>query len=198
MAQGDLERERDTISSLKATISTQSTAQVSMTGQVNALQAQLSAMQTALDQSSNNGTSLLVELEREKRRVAELEEETLKAETLRRKLHNMVQELKVDYCTLIGYRIGDTTFTRYRVIFACTAVYGHCWLRTCPSLLSTGPPPQIPTVQLHTTRSGCSRQHALTFRSLTSYFINRSRFEHLARVRPVKNVRMNGCSLSIG
>lgn len=95
MCQSDLERERDTAATLKSTISHQSNAQLTLTTQITALQAQITALQTALDQSSNNGSHLSVELERERRRVAELEEETRKAETLRRKLHNMVQELKV-------------------------------------------------------------------------------------------------------
>ena len=97
IAQGDLERERDTVATLKTTISQQSTAQLALTSQVDALQAQLSALQTTLDQTCNDGTHLQAQLERERRRIAELEEETLKAETLRRKLHNMVQELKAGH-----------------------------------------------------------------------------------------------------
>lgn len=90
----DLERERETVTTLKATVSHQSTTQLTLTTQVTALQAQICALQAALDQSSYNGTNLSVELDRARRRIAELEDETRKAETLRRKLHNMVQELK--------------------------------------------------------------------------------------------------------
>ncbi|KAJ3541552.1 hypothetical protein NM688_g6068 [Phlebia brevispora] len=94
MYQSDLERERETVTMLKSTISQQSTTQLTLSTQVTALQAQIGALQSALNQSSNNGTQLTVELEWARRRIAELEDETRKAETQRRKLHNIIQELK--------------------------------------------------------------------------------------------------------
>lgn len=95
LCQEDLERERDSVKTLKSTVSQQSTAQLTLTTQVSALQAQLSALQSALDMSCNSSSQLKLELESERKRVAELEDENRAAETLRRKLHNMVQELKV-------------------------------------------------------------------------------------------------------
>lgn len=95
LCQEDLDRERETTKTLKATVSHQSTAQLTLNTQVTALQAQLSALQSALDTSSSSGSQLRLELEAERKRVVELEQEVREAETLRRKLHNMVQELKV-------------------------------------------------------------------------------------------------------
>ncbi|KAI0085806.1 P-loop containing nucleoside triphosphate hydrolase protein [Irpex rosettiformis] len=94
LCQEDLERERDSVKTLKSTVSQQSTAQLTLTTQVSALQAQLSALQSALDMSCNSSSQLKLELESERKRVADLESENRAAETLRRKLHNMVQELK--------------------------------------------------------------------------------------------------------
>ncbi|KAI0689513.1 kinesin-domain-containing protein [Cytidiella melzeri] len=94
LCQEDLDRERDSVKTLKSTVSHQSTTQLTLTTQVTALQAQLSALQGALDMSCNSSSQLKLELEAERKRVAELAEENRAAETLRRKLHNMVQELK--------------------------------------------------------------------------------------------------------
>ena len=98
-SQEELERERVTAATLKATISHQSTAQITFTTQVSALQAQITALQSALDICASQKTEVEFELEKANKRVVELKEETLQGETLRRKLHNMVQELKV--CSLM-------------------------------------------------------------------------------------------------
>lgn len=94
MAQDDLERERETVRNLKATLSHQSDAHVALTAQISAFQAQQLAMQAQIDAGSRNGLSLSMELEAARKRVDELERETREAESVRRKLHNMVQELK--------------------------------------------------------------------------------------------------------
>ncbi|KZT64495.1 kinesin-domain-containing protein [Daedalea quercina L-15889] len=94
MCQDDLERERDTVKSLKATLSHQSDAHVALTAQISAFQAQQLALQAQLDAGSRNGLELTMELEAARKRIAELEKETREAESMRRKLHNMVQELK--------------------------------------------------------------------------------------------------------
>ncbi|KAI0342964.1 kinesin-domain-containing protein [Trametopsis cervina] len=94
LCQEDLDRERESVKTLKSTVSHQSTTQLTLTTQITALQAQLSALQSALDMSCNSSSQLKLELESERQRVAELQEENRAAETLRRKLHNMVQELK--------------------------------------------------------------------------------------------------------
>lgn len=91
----DLERERDTVKALRTTVSQQATAQLTLNSQVSALQAQVAAVQIALDNSSNNAAELALKLEAAERRIAEQAQEIREAEAHRRKLHNMVQELKV-------------------------------------------------------------------------------------------------------
>ncbi|KZV98777.1 kinesin-domain-containing protein [Exidia glandulosa HHB12029] len=90
----DLRREKDTTRSLKETISQQSTAHVTLTAQITALQSQSGAVVNELDAVRAHAADLLSQLQKEKARADELEHDLLEAETLRRKLHNMVQELK--------------------------------------------------------------------------------------------------------
>lgn len=91
----DLERARETVSTLKATISHQSTTQITLTTQNTALQAQVTALQSTLDILSNQKSQVGLSLESATKRIAELEDETHKAEAMRRKLHETIQELKV-------------------------------------------------------------------------------------------------------
>ncbi|TDL23801.1 kinesin-domain-containing protein [Rickenella mellea] len=94
LVQSDLDRERETVSQLKATITHQSTAHLTLTTQNSSLQAQLTALQSAIDVSSSSVSQLRLDLESSQRRIADLEAEVRESETVRRKLHNMVQELK--------------------------------------------------------------------------------------------------------
>ncbi|KZT25220.1 kinesin-domain-containing protein [Neolentinus lepideus HHB14362 ss-1] len=94
VAQDDLTRERETVSSLRATISHQSTAQLSLATQKNVLQAQCDAVHASLDAATATISRLQLDLESSQKRVAELEQDAREAEGVRRKLHNMVQELK--------------------------------------------------------------------------------------------------------
>lgn len=91
----DLERERETVKTLRATVSQQATAQLTLNSQVAALQAQVTAVQIALDNTSNSAAELALKLEAAEKKIAEQAQEIRDAETHRRKLHNMVQELKV-------------------------------------------------------------------------------------------------------
>lgn len=102
MCKSDLERERETVSQLKATISHQSTAQITFTTQITALQSQVTALQTALDICSNQKSQTSLDCERAQKRITELEQEARQHETMRRKLHNMVQELKVGVLTAVS------------------------------------------------------------------------------------------------
>ncbi|KAI0796103.1 P-loop containing nucleoside triphosphate hydrolase protein [Abortiporus biennis] len=116
MAKSDLERERETVSTLKATVSHQSTAQITFTTQITALQAQVTALQTALDMSSNQKSNTELKLETAQKRIEELEQETRQAETLRRKLHNMVQELKGNirvFCRVRPILASDLPFSSH-------------------------------------------------------------------------------------
>ncbi|KZT43080.1 kinesin-domain-containing protein [Sistotremastrum suecicum HHB10207 ss-3] len=94
VSEADLRRERDTISSLKTAIAEQSTAQVTLEARIAALQAASGNIQGKLDESDMNAGRLKFELEQERQRTSELEDKLREAETLRRKLHNTIQELK--------------------------------------------------------------------------------------------------------
>ncbi|KZP14532.1 kinesin-domain-containing protein [Athelia psychrophila] len=94
MVRGDVERERDAVAALKTTLSQQATAHLTLTTQNTLLQAQISALQGSLDTGSSSISTLRLEMEMAERRIAELEAEAREAEGVRRKLHNMVQELK--------------------------------------------------------------------------------------------------------
>ncbi|KZT07506.1 kinesin-domain-containing protein [Laetiporus sulphureus 93-53] len=94
MCQHDLERERETVASLKATVSHQSTAHVALTTQISSSQAHQTALQAHLEAEMKAKSDLEAELESMRKRIVELEIETREAETIRRKLHNQVQELK--------------------------------------------------------------------------------------------------------
>lgn len=94
MYQSDLERERETVKGLKSTIAQQATAQLSLTAQIGAMQAEKAAFQSEYDRTVGTKTDLSIQLERAQKRIAELEREAREGETVRRKLHNMVQELK--------------------------------------------------------------------------------------------------------
>ncbi|KAF8649403.1 hypothetical protein AX16_005844 [Volvariella volvacea WC 439] len=90
----DLDRERATVSALKVTVSQQSTAHLTLTSQNNALQAQNSALQSQLDTYSQNVSDLALKLEYAQKEIEKLKIEAMESEAVRRKLHNMVQELK--------------------------------------------------------------------------------------------------------
>ncbi|KAF8074523.1 kinesin-domain-containing protein [Lyophyllum atratum] len=87
LCRGDLERERDAVSALKATLAMQSTAHLTLTTQNQLLQAQVEA-QTRLV------AELTAKLEGAERDVEEMKKEVVEGEIVRRQLHNMVQELK--------------------------------------------------------------------------------------------------------
>jgi kinesin family protein C1 len=87
LCRGDLERERETVTSLKSTISQLNSSQLAVTTQRSALQAQITALTSSV-------TDLRLTLGDEQKKVERMEKEARESETLRRKLHNMVQELK--------------------------------------------------------------------------------------------------------
>ena len=90
----DLSRERSNSSILKATISEQSTTHVALKAQVNALQAQLAAAQAFSDSNSSTASEYRLKWEDAQQKVQQLEQDLQEAEMSRRRLHNMVQELK--------------------------------------------------------------------------------------------------------
>jgi kinesin family protein C1 len=90
----DLERERTTAASLKEALAQQGAAQKSLQSQNSVLQAQLSTLRAANDGTAETVSTLRLDLEVARRRIDELEEGAREAEMVRRRLHNMVQELK--------------------------------------------------------------------------------------------------------
>lgn len=94
LCRSDLERERETVSTLKATISQQSTAHISLTTQIQALQAKNAMLQDQNDAFARTVAEYQLQLESSEKKMAELKKEILESEIVRRKLHNMVQELK--------------------------------------------------------------------------------------------------------
>ena len=87
LAKDDLERERDKTSELKLLQSRQSTEHLALATQRQALQTQVDVYAWMLDDLRGK----LAEAERE---VREMKVEVMEGELVRRKLHNMVQELK--------------------------------------------------------------------------------------------------------
>ncbi|KAF5316122.1 hypothetical protein D9619_006622 [Psilocybe cf. subviscida] len=94
VCRGDLERERQTVSTLKSTIALQSTAQLSMTTQTQALEAQTISLQSQVDAYARTVSQLTQQLEDAQIQVDKLKKDAMDHEFVRRKLHNMVQELK--------------------------------------------------------------------------------------------------------
>jgi kinesin family protein C1 len=94
MVTSDLERERDSVSNLKATLSHQSTSHITLNAQINALQAQKAATQMQLDAAMTTSSDRTLELETAHRRILDLEQDARENEMVRRKLHNTIQELK--------------------------------------------------------------------------------------------------------
>jgi kinesin family member C1 len=90
----DLERERKASASLKEALVQQGAEQTSLQSQNIALQAQLATLCAANDGTAETVSTLRHDLEAARHRIDELEEEVREAEMVRRRLHNMVQELK--------------------------------------------------------------------------------------------------------
>lgn len=112
----ELRRERETVRELKQSLSQQSTQHLTLTAQLTATQNQLAILQGEVERATLSVSSMKGELESGRqeakrmeeraeqhvreaeeerdRRIAEIELELREAETIRRKLHNQVQELK--------------------------------------------------------------------------------------------------------
>ncbi|KAF8552228.1 kinesin-domain-containing protein [Imleria badia] len=94
VAKEDLHREKASVTSLKSMVSNQSAAQINLNAQMNALQTERDALQAQLDTVSSTASQQDLDHQSALRRIAFLEQEAREAEMVRRKLHNMVQELK--------------------------------------------------------------------------------------------------------
>jgi kinesin family member C1 len=90
----DLDLEREKVSQLKATISNQSTADLARGAQMNALQAQLTTLQSTYAATVSQNAQLQLEMEVLHKDKERLRQEVIDGEMVRRKLHNTIQELK--------------------------------------------------------------------------------------------------------
>jgi kinesin family member C1 len=89
-----LEAERARTSTLKATISQMTTTHLTIESQKGALSAQLSALQAALDAEKATVQKLRFDIESRDTLVAKLETEAREFESVRRRMHNTILELK--------------------------------------------------------------------------------------------------------
>ncbi|KAK7033912.1 kinesin-like nuclear fusion protein [Paramarasmius palmivorus] len=94
LCRGDLERERETVEALKKTVANQSNAQLTLSTENHSLQTQNTALQAEIDAYARKVQELSLKLESTEKQMAEMKEEATESEAVRRKLHNMVQELK--------------------------------------------------------------------------------------------------------
>ncbi|THU88056.1 kinesin-domain-containing protein [Dendrothele bispora CBS 962.96] len=90
----DLERERENVSVLKATVNVQSSSQLTITAENTALKAQYSALQGEHEASLKRNSELTTKMEEMQKNLEAARWEAMESEAIRRKLHNMVQELK--------------------------------------------------------------------------------------------------------
>lgn len=90
----DLMRERNGCSVLKSTISEQSTAHATLNAQLAAVRSQLAACQAATNTNVSSASHYRLQWETAQKRVEYLENEVQEAEMVRRRLHNLVLELK--------------------------------------------------------------------------------------------------------
>lgn len=79
-------------------LSEQSNAHILLKTQFTALETKCDALSSEGQAQLNSKARLTAELQAAKARAEELENELMEAESLRRKLHNQIQELKVGSC----------------------------------------------------------------------------------------------------
>jgi kinesin family protein C1 len=94
VTRGDLERERSTTEHLRSTLHTQAQTQLTLSAENAALKAQLSNLQREVEKRDEEVREMRVEVEEKEKRVVQMKKEVFESETIRRKLHNMVLELK--------------------------------------------------------------------------------------------------------
>jgi len=94
VCRSDLDRERETVLALKNTISHQSTAHLTLTTQNHALEAQSVALQSQIDIYARSVSDQTLKLESAQKQVDDMKTEAMESKLVRRKLHNIVQELK--------------------------------------------------------------------------------------------------------
>lgn len=94
LARDDLNRERETNGVLKSTLSQQSTTQVALNAQISTLQSQITMYQSQISDQTSSLSGLRYDAEHQEAELVRLREEAEEHERIRRRLHNMVMELK--------------------------------------------------------------------------------------------------------
>ncbi|KAF5332299.1 hypothetical protein D9611_008060 [Ephemerocybe angulata] len=94
VTRNDLERERLTVENLRTAMSTQSQTQLTLSAENQALHAQLSSLQRQLESMNLEVADMKELVEEKEKAVIEMKKEVFESETIRRKLHNTILELK--------------------------------------------------------------------------------------------------------
>lgn len=90
----DLEEARGQVRDIKAALNAQAMAQITMTAELATLREQNRSLQLDNEQQAGSVAQMKSKVDEADERVKEIQEELRAAETIRRKLHNQVQELK--------------------------------------------------------------------------------------------------------
>ncbi|KIY48881.1 kinesin-domain-containing protein, partial [Fistulina hepatica ATCC 64428] len=90
----DLDRERAASAQLRVALDAQSTAQLVSNSRAAALDAEIVRLRADIDARDTHAAELELELEQARKEIDTLKLEAMESETVRRQLHNMVQELK--------------------------------------------------------------------------------------------------------
>lgn len=90
----ELEREKETAASLRSTLTDQANVHQTLSTQTTLLKSQIQSLQSSLQTDSTTLSSLSLALTNANARIQALQDEAREAEGVRRRLHNMVQELK--------------------------------------------------------------------------------------------------------
>ncbi|KAH6910489.1 kinesin-domain-containing protein [Coprinopsis sp. MPI-PUGE-AT-0042] len=94
VTKGDLERERVSNETLRTTLAAQTQTQLTIAAENEALKSSLSSLRQTLSEREATISDLTHTIEEKDKMVVELKKEVFEGETVRRKLHNMVLELK--------------------------------------------------------------------------------------------------------
>ncbi|KIK70932.1 hypothetical protein GYMLUDRAFT_149503 [Collybiopsis luxurians FD-317 M1] len=94
VCRSDLERERETVSSLKSAFNLQANERLTLAAENRTFQSQNTLLQAQVDELSRKIADLALQQESDQHRMDEMKREAMENELVRRKLHNMVQELK--------------------------------------------------------------------------------------------------------
>ncbi|KAJ2916078.1 hypothetical protein MD484_g4347, partial [Candolleomyces efflorescens] len=94
VTRGDLDRERASAEHLRSTLHTQAQMHLTLSAENAALKTQLGSLQREVESKDEEVRDMRVQLEEKEKRVVQMKKEVFESETIRRKLHNMVLELK--------------------------------------------------------------------------------------------------------